>query len=141
MGAMMAGDLYVKAKNSESLAKFAQEVAQVLKLPDLEHRESSNYAGGEYFRGTVLALYVTFSLADDSERPDFDFWISLEPARVWVESTVFLDALADLVARRLTIEGYIVARLPDHAKKGTPTVRYELRSGASRREQIVTREE
>jgi len=139
----MAGDLFVKAQMRESLDAFVQRITKVLNLERVERRESSNYVEEEYFAAVVLSLTVTFARADESDLDGYDFWIQLRPSGVWIADRAFVDGLADLVARRLTIAGDTVVRLPNAERKDGPKVFYSLNVSAPpvSRDQIVTREE
>ena len=142
MGAVMPGDLFVKARQGETLHTFADRIASLFDLPSIERRESSNYMDEEYFTGTALSIAVTFARTDDADLVDYDFWIHLRPTGAWVEDRSFVDGLADVLARRLTIAGESVVRLPNAERKGGTKIFYTLNRGApnASREQVGTRE-
>src|SRR3974390_1256422 len=101
----MSGDLFVQARGAETLEMFARRVATLLGIRDIERRESSSYVGDEYYKCSALALVVKFGRADEVDLSGYDFWIHLQSSETWIENPGFVDGLADLVARRLTLEG------------------------------------
>ena len=128
----MMPDLFLKSRARESLRDFASRIEKVLNLPALERRESSHYVGGEYFRCAALAIEVTIALSDESDLDDYAFWIVLEPEGAWVVDRAFLEGLADLLARRLTIAGERAMRLSDSENKPkAKRIFYALNPGAS----------
>ena len=74
-----------------------------------EQRESSNYIEERYYCCFVLGLRATASIADDSEFPDYQFRLHLDPEFLR-SSTAFLAELADCVARKLVVKGDEVLR-------------------------------
>lgn len=138
----MSGDLFVKQRDRESLHAFASRVARFFQLESIERRESSNYVDEEYFVGIALSLKVTFARADEIDLDGYAFWIQLQPTGAWVEDRSFIEGLADFLARRLTIAGEGVVRLPNAERKGGPKVFYSLdleAPHASREQVVVTR--
>ncbi len=107
----MAGDLFVRAHAGESLDAFAGRMAAVFNLGRVERRESSSYAGEEYFKAASLSVTVKFARADEADLEGYDFWLHLQPTEVWIENPFFVDGLADLLARALTLAGEHVVRI------------------------------
>jgi hypothetical protein len=138
----MAGDIFVKAQEEDTLETFVRRVANLFNLAHVERRESSSYVDEEYYRGIALSLEVTFARADEPDVHGYDFWINLGPSDPWVEDPSFLDGLADLLARRMTIAGESVMRLRRSQRKGARNVFYTLSVGAlhASRDQVVTTE-
>ena len=138
----MAGDLFLRNQMQESLEGFTRRVAALICVHGVERRESSNYLGDEYFAAVVLSLAITFARADEVDLSGYEFWIHLRPTGAWVSDQSFVDGLADLLARRLTIAGESVVRLPNAEHAGGQKVFYALRPGArsASRDQIVTTE-
>jgi hypothetical protein len=136
-------DLFVKPRHDETLRDIAHRLAKLLNLSTLECRDSSNYIGGEYFSSTALAIGVTFALSDESDLDEYKFWMVLKPEGVWVDDQGFLEGLADLLARRLTIAGESVVRIlnvwsAEHAKR----IFYSRKEGAAHLsdDEVVTTE-
>jgi hypothetical protein len=138
----MGGDLFVSAQDHESLDTFARRMARLLELARLERRESSNYVEGEYYSASTLCLVVMFARADEVDLENYDFWIHLRPTGAWVDDRSFLDGLADLLARRMTIAGENVVRLPEAEREGGRKVFYNLNPDAphASKEQVTTTE-
>ncbi len=118
-------DIFVKGRKGEPLDIFSARIAELLNFRELQKRDSSSYVGGEYFVGTALSVRVTFAVADDADLEGYDFWISIAPADIASESVDSLNGLADLLARRLTVNGDSVVRLPSPRKDG-PRIFYEF---------------
>jgi hypothetical protein len=104
-------EIFVKGNKGESLQAFAERAGNSLGLSAIEARESSNYAGGEYFRSSALAMSIVFARSDGSEGKDLQFWIVLSLDAIWVDEESFVESMADLVARKLTIAGEEVIRV------------------------------
>jgi hypothetical protein len=118
-------DIFVKGREGEKLDIFAARIAELLTFRELQKRESSSYVGDEYFVGTALSVRVTFAVADEADLEGYDFWISIASADIASERVDSLDGLADLLARRLTVNGDSVLRLPS-PQKGGPRIFYEF---------------
>jgi hypothetical protein len=136
----MSGDLFVKGQRREPLGHFVRRIARLVDLEHVERRESGNYVEGEYFTATTLSLTVRFARADEIDLDGYDFWINLQPTGAWVEDNSFVDGLADLLARRMTIAGESVVRLVTAERKGGRKVFYALNAAAphASSEQVVT---
>lgn len=126
----MAGDLFLMRKEGETLRDFALRVGAFLGLNGLERRASSSYADEEYYTAEALSLKVTIAWADENDLETYEFWIHLEVVGARIDDASFVDALADLLARRLAISGERVVRLPDAAHVDTAKVFYTFHAGA-----------
>lgn len=89
-------------------------------------RESSNYPGGRYMTGRVLGLSVMVAEADDSEFPDYQYWMNFSPKADWgrVDRHI-LDGLGELVAKELSIHGFDTALALEFGKVGGKTLKFE----------------
>lgn len=137
----MPGDLFVKAQEGEILEVFAHRMAAMLEIGRIERRESGSYVNGEYYKGIALAVVVKFARAEEIELEGYDFWIHLRPSEVWVENPAFVDGLADLLARRLTVRGEHVVRMTNAERMNSRKIFYELDAAAAQgtKQQVVTR--
>ena len=66
------------------------------------------------------------ALADESDIPDFRYWIAFETAGIWVDERSFLERIADLVARLLTANGYSVVMAERFGVVGGRWISYSL---------------
>ena len=123
---MMSGDLFVKAREEETLDQFAHRVAAFLQVGSIEHRESSSSIGDEYYKGMALSVMVKFARADEVDLDGYDYWIHLRPSEVWIEDPAFVDGLADLLARRLTLAGERVVRMPNAERENSRKIFYAI---------------
>jgi hypothetical protein len=138
----MAGDLFVKDQAKEGLEAFVGRMAALFGVASVVRRDSGNYIGDEYYVAEVLSLAITFARTDEMDLEGYEFWIHIRPTGLWVPDHSFTDSLADVLARRLTIAGESVVRLPNAEFAGGRKVFYRLRSGARQasKEQIITTE-
>jgi hypothetical protein len=123
---MMSGDLFVKAREQESLQHFACRMAALIEVGNIERRESSSYVGEEYYKGVALSVVVKFARADEVDLDGYEFWIHLQPSEIWIEDPTFVDGLADLLARRLTLAGERVVRMPNAERVNSRKILYGL---------------
>jgi hypothetical protein len=124
----MHGNLFIRTPNNIDLRSFAATVFSLLNVANASTRESENYADGEYVTGQVLGLMVKVAIADDSEFPDYQFWLNFKPINAWGEESSSFDGLADVVAKRLALEGYEVARALAFGRVGGATMLYTRKS-------------
>ena len=124
----MHGNLFIRTSSNTDLRSFAAAVFSLLNVANASTRESENYAHGEYVTSQVLGLTVKVARADDSEFPDYQFWLNFKPTDAWVEESSSLDGLADVVAKRLALEGYEVARALAFGKIGGAKILYTRKS-------------
>jgi hypothetical protein len=60
--------------------------------------------------GRVLGLSVMVAEADDSEFPDYQYWMNFSPKAEWARvDRHILDGLGELLARELSTHGFDVA--------------------------------
>jgi hypothetical protein len=71
-----------------------------------------------------------FALEDEQDLDGFDYWIHFSPAGVQAPDRSCLDGLADLIARRLTLGGEDVVRLPNAELRGGKQVIYRVERDA-----------
>ena len=128
----MSGDLFVKAREEETLEQFAHRVAAFLQVGSLERRQSSSYVGEEYYQGLALSVVVEFARADEVDLEGYEFWIHLHSSEVWIENPAFVDGLADLLARRLTLAGERVVRMPNAERKNCRKIFYAINESEPR---------
>jgi hypothetical protein len=105
----MSADLFIKAQEHETLDSLAHRMAALLAIGGIERRESSSYLGEEYYKSAALAVVVKFARAD---------------MEVWIEQPAFVDGLADLIARHLTLAGERVMRLPNAERENSRKIVY-----------------
>lgn len=106
----MLCNLYLRSSKDDGLEVVAQRLFQILDVKPLMMRESSNYPGGHYMTGKVLGMSVMVVEADDSEFPNYQYWMNFTPKAEWgrVDRHI-LDGLGELLARELSSHGFDVA--------------------------------
>ena len=115
--------LFVRVEHAQDLESFSKKALALLNVPIKETRYSDNWPDGRYVLAEVLGLDIRLSLADDSDFPDYHFWITFEPQVGWGADLHCLDGLADVVAQHLAPHGMKIARPLSH-KAGTGWVEY-----------------
>ena len=115
----MLCNLYLRSSVSDGLDSVATRLFKILDIRPLMMRESSNYPGGRYMTGLVLGLSVMVAEADDSEFPDYQYWMNFTPKAAWdrVDRHI-LDGLGELLARELSTHGFDVALALEFGKIG-----------------------
>jgi hypothetical protein len=136
----MMGDLLIRSDSFKTLEEFAPRLFALLDSPSFCVRYSDNYFGGRYFIAQSLGLTIKLALGDDSELPDYDFWLTFDPPGDLVGSAdrTSLDGMADLLARKLAFEGFEIARPLGGYRIGAPKMFYRKRpqTNASAADQI-----
>lgn len=137
----MSGELLVKRQNDQTIEAFISSLSTLLSCGPWEERESSNYIDYRYFRCFVLALEVTVAIADDDEFSSYDFQVFLEP-EVFQTETGFLARVADCIARKLALHGYLVLRPFDSSRRGRGAISYSVDTsvGSMSWEHVITTE-
>jgi hypothetical protein len=126
----MPGDVYIKAPDAMSLKTFCKEMSNCFNIQKLDFHLSDNYANGEYAKGLALGLTIWVGHADDSDFLDYKFSLQFDfVPRATLGGNDFLEAVADYVARKLTLLGWSVARDPDMGKVGGRKILYLLEDG------------
>src|SRR5581483_2509521 len=106
----MLCNLYLRCSQDDGLESFAARLFQILDIRPVMMRESSNYPGGRYMTGKVLGLSVMLAEADDSEFPDYSYWINFTPKADWARvDRHILDGLGELLGKELSSHGFDVA--------------------------------
>ncbi|MEO6994912.1 MAG: hypothetical protein ABI273_14990 [Lacunisphaera sp.] len=126
----MYGNLFIRTQEQVDLRSFATRIFDLLNIGSAEMRESENYASGEYFKAKVLGVIVKVAVADDSEFPDFQFWINFKADKVWTEEPLWFEGLADLIAKHLALDGFDVARAPSFGSIGGGKVLYTRKASS-----------
>src|SRR5262245_27526927 len=106
----MQCNLYIRLSSYEGLEVVAARLADILGVQPLTMRESSNYPGDRYMTGRALALVIRLAEADDSEFPDYHYWLNLtaRPTEASVNLNA-LDGFGEVLARELSTHGFDVA--------------------------------
>ena|ERR1700733_8590936 len=107
----MAGELFIRSNEKQSLEVFGAHLFAILGVKIDEIRNSDNVAGGRYLVGKACGLRLRLETAEDREFRSYDFLLSFEPLiREQGSSSLNLDTFADTVAKYLVQEGLAVAR-------------------------------
>lgn len=105
-----------------SLRRFAEAFFDATGIVNGQEKESSNYAGGHYFKGSNELAEFTVSLSDEEGNEDLPFWIQVV-ADVSADSTLE-DAVSHVVRERLAGAGFRVARMMNFGKRGEQRIDY-----------------
>lgn len=97
---------------------------------EMEERESSNYPDGHYLVVKCLGTSISLALTDDDDLADYPFHLSMKADGYWVDEGEVFEGIADLMARRLTLAGYAVARCPDFGRINAAILRYSIKAGS-----------
>ena len=125
----MFGNLFIKPRSPKTLQEFGQEIARELGLGEITERESSNYRDGVYLSAKCLGVGISLALTDDDDVAEYPFHMGMKADGFWVDDGDAFELLADLLARKLTIEGYSVARCPDFGRMDAAVLRYSVKPG------------
>lgn len=89
-----------------SLAEQAAAVFAALGIEQCEERFSANYPPDEhYFLGHAANLSITVCDADDSQFPEYPYWVVLEEPVPWGHGTAQLSEEPDAIAGALARAG------------------------------------
>lgn len=125
----MFGNLFIRPRTSRTLLEFGQEMARTIGLGEIVERESSNYRDGVYLSAKCLGIGISLALTDDDDVAEYPFHMSMKADGFWIDDGDVFELLADLLARKLTLEGYSVARCPDFGRMGAAVLRYSVKPG------------
>lgn len=125
----MFGNLFIRPFSPKTLMEFGQEIRRDLGLIEITERESSSYKGGLYLATKSLGVAISLSLTDDADFFEYPFHLSMKADGYWVDEGDAFEYLADLIARKLTLVGYSVARCPDFGCIGATILRYTVKAG------------
>lgn len=64
-----------------SLEDLTSLVATTFQVPRFSERDSANYPGGRYFKGTAQELTFKIAQESDAEWSDFQFWMVVSTTR------------------------------------------------------------
>jgi hypothetical protein len=107
----MAGELFMRSNEKQSLKVFGDYLFAVLGVKIDEIRNSDNVAGGRYLVGKTCGLRLRLEAAEDREFGSYDFLLWFEPLmQERGASSLNLDTFADVIAKYLDREGLAVAR-------------------------------
>jgi hypothetical protein len=125
----MFGNFFVKTSSPKTLQEFGHDMGRELGFGALTERESSNYVDGHYFLAKCLGVEVKISLTDDDDLEEYPFHLCMDADGYWVDEGDAFEAIADLLARKLTLAGYSVARCPDFGRIGAAILHYSIKAG------------
>jgi len=127
----MFGNIFIKPSSLQTLPELGQQLSRLLGFNEMAERESSNYPDGHYLVTKCLGVTITLSLTDDDDLADYPFHLSLEEDGCWVDESDIFEGIADLMARKLTVAGYAVARCPDFGRIGAASFCYSIKAGSA----------
>jgi hypothetical protein len=100
--------LLIRTKDAPDYDTFAKRVFGLLGVEIKQERYSDNVPGERYVYGVALGIKIT--LLEDSDLPEFEFTLLLNPQEGWLGNYHSLDGLADIAAKLLSRNGMKVAR-------------------------------
>jgi len=101
--------LFTGRDHNASLQAFAARICDVLRITDVEVRESSNYPGGEYVRCRALGVLLRIARGGDEGLSEYAFSISLTIEGGPFPDHTFVLGLISHIAQVLTSAGFDVA--------------------------------
>jgi hypothetical protein len=113
------------------LQELGHDVGRELGFSVITERESSNYKDGRYLSARCLGVGISVSLTDDDDLAEYPFHLSMKADGYWVDEGDAFESIADLVARKLTLAGYSVARCPDFGRIGAAILYYSIKAGST----------
>ena len=110
----------------ESLASFAAKLFALVGIHDVVERESGNYPGGRYFRGSLEDLVFTISESDEEGHKDLPYWVQVTcEARSADDLTRYVDRL---IQEKIIGQQFRAARMVNFGKRGEQRLDYPLAS-------------
>jgi hypothetical protein len=103
------------------LSNFAERFFKAAGVSSVEERESSNYLGGQYFKGDEGEMTWTVSRSDE-DYPDLPYWISV--ATEQTDPDELIAGMNDLIRTKLLPLGFRVARLANFGRKNQERIDY-----------------
>jgi hypothetical protein len=98
------------------LREFSEAFFKACGVVNGQERESSNYVGGVYFKGSRDGAEYTVSMSDEEGNVDLPVWVQVSAD---MEEDGALDnAVGQVVRARLLPEGFRVARMVNFGKRG-----------------------
>lgn len=106
-----------------SLREFAEAFFNAAGILNGQERESSNYLGGRYFRGSNESAEFTVSLSDEEGNEDLPYWVHVAGHS---STDGALEQEVSLVVReRLIAAGFQVARMVNFGKRDEQRITYD----------------
>jgi hypothetical protein len=127
----MFGNLFIKPSSLQTLPELGQQLSRELGFYEIAERESANYRDGHYLAAKCLGVTITLSLTDDDDLANYPFHLSMKADGYWVDDGDVFEGIADLMARKLTLAGYAVARCPDFGRIGAAIFCYSIKAGSA----------
>ncbi|WP_081472963.1 hypothetical protein [Burkholderia ambifaria] len=104
------------------LGQFAAALYRAFEIVDGEERESVNYIGGVYLKGTRDGMEFSIALSDEDVYEDLPYWIHISAD---VEDIEFLDeAVSKLVQDKARPAGFRLAKIINFGKRGEERIDY-----------------
>ena len=125
----MSGNLFIKPSFSTTLLELGGSISHELRLTNFTERESSNYIDGHYLLTACLGVEISLALTDDDDLVEYPYHLRFSADGFLMEEDTAFEGLADLVARKLLLAGYKVARCPDEGRIGADIWRYTVKAG------------
>ncbi|WP_208449273.1 hypothetical protein [Burkholderia ambifaria] len=104
------------------LKPFATALYGVLGIVDGEERESGNYVGGSYLKGSRDGIAFTIALSDEEAHEDLPYWIHISAD---MEPDVLEAEVSRLVRDMALQAGFHLARIINFGKRSEERVDYQ----------------
>ena len=115
-------DVLGEMHQADSVATFAKKLFTALGVEDQEARESSNYVGGQYFKGRRGNLLLTISLSDEEGHDDRPYWIHVAVDLPNTESAP--DVVDRMIREKALPAGFKMARIINFGKHNEERIDY-----------------
>lgn len=104
------------------LKPFAKALFEALEIEDSEKRESSNYVGGYYLKGTYRGIAFIVARSDDAAHEDLPYWIHISSDVA--KSDDLEIAVSQLVRSKALPAGFRLAHIVNFGKQGEQRIDY-----------------
>lgn len=120
----MFGNLFIKTQGNETLDEFARILELCINCGPWTKRNSTNFINEVYYKCACMGTELQLALADESEYPEYTFWLNFRREIPANTDKSFFDSLSDCVARKLTMSGYLVVRPLNYGHVGSKSMFY-----------------
>ena len=115
-------DVLGAMNQADSVATFAKKLFTVLGVENQETRESSNYVGGQYFKGRKGHLSLTISLSDEEGHDNKTYWIHVAVDLPETENAP--DIVDRMIREKALPAGFKMARIINFGKRNEERIEY-----------------
>lgn len=104
------------------LKPFAKSFFDALGISDREERESSNYVGGYYLKGSYRGIAFIVARSDEAAHEDLPYWIHISADMA--KSDALEIAVSQLVRDKALPLGFRLAHIVNFGKRSEQRIDY-----------------